>query len=138
MEKLTIEKIKSKVVAEEVRRIGEKTTVCVFTLENGFEVVGSSACVDPNDYDFDIGMKYARENAYQKVWELEAYLLQENKFKNSKGLLINMDEKELRFDFNEWKRMFQFMNKIENKAPDVYDFRVEKKRNDFDVIKKFK
>jgi hypothetical protein len=39
----------------------------VLTLKNGFEVIGSSACVNPEDYDFEIGKKYAREQAITKL-----------------------------------------------------------------------
>ncbi len=57
-------------------RLGEKTTCVLLKLRNGFEVVGTSACVDPSAYDHELGKKYARERALSKVWELQAYLLQ--------------------------------------------------------------
>lgn len=53
-----------------------KTTVCCLTLLNGFTVVGSSACVDPRNFDKDIGEEIAFRNARNQIWQLEGYLLQ--------------------------------------------------------------
>lgn len=75
---ITEEKIKSKILSEEFHKMGKKTTICLLTLHNGFEVVGVSACVDPANYDQAIGEKIALENATEKIWELEGYLLQNN------------------------------------------------------------
>jgi hypothetical protein len=62
---------------ESYLRLGAKTTVCILTLQNGFEVVGSSACVDPANFDYATGKRLAREDAMRKVWTLEGYLLQD-------------------------------------------------------------
>lgn len=60
----------------------EETTVtgCWAFLPNGFQVAyGESACVDPSNFDFEVGKKYAKERCLQaatnKLWELEGYLL---------------------------------------------------------------
>lgn len=50
-------------------------TVCVLCLNNGFTVVGESACASPENFDAEIGRKIARENARSKIWTLEGYLL---------------------------------------------------------------
>lgn len=52
-------------------------TFCVLVLKNGFIVTGESACVSPENFDADIGRKIARQNAVQKIWPLEGYLLRE-------------------------------------------------------------
>lgn len=72
---LTLEDVESTIVAQESVKVGSQTTVVVLTLKNGFEVVGTSACVDPARYDHEVGTKYARERALAKVWELEGYAL---------------------------------------------------------------
>ena len=74
--KCTIEDIEGCIAKEECFTIGAKTTAVVLTLRNGFEVVGTSACVDAASYDIEVGKKYARERALDKVWELEGYTLQ--------------------------------------------------------------
>ena len=73
---ITKEQIESIISKVDYQIMGEKTTICVLTLNNGFEVVGQSACVDPHNFDKGLGEKYAYENAFEKVWELEGYWLQ--------------------------------------------------------------
>ena len=38
-------------------------------------VTGESACASPENYNAEIGRKIARENAKQKIWALEGYVL---------------------------------------------------------------
>ncbi|PHB19432.1 hypothetical protein COE80_24570 [Bacillus pseudomycoides] len=53
-----------------------KCTVVVAKLPNGFILTESSACVDPADYNMDIGMECCKERIVNKIWELEEYRLQ--------------------------------------------------------------
>lgn len=53
-------------------------TFCVLVLRNGFTVTGESACASPENFDAEIGRKIARQNAEQKIWMLEGYLLKES------------------------------------------------------------
>ena len=73
---LTEADIDEVIESEEVLTVGKKTTVVVLTLKSGFEVIGSSACVDPANYNEEVGASYARKRARDKVWELEGYKLQ--------------------------------------------------------------
>ena len=52
-------------------------TFCVITLKNGFTVTGESACASPENFDAEIGRKIARQNAVNKIWQLEGYLLKQ-------------------------------------------------------------
>ncbi len=52
-------------------------TICILSLENGFTVTGESACASPENFDRIIGQKIAYENARDKIWMLEGYLLKE-------------------------------------------------------------
>ena len=52
-------------------------TFCVLVLRNGFTVTGESACASPENFDAEIGRKIARQNALQKIWMLEGYLLRD-------------------------------------------------------------
>ena len=76
--RLTPEKIDA-VIADEDYHVFEKTslTVCCLTLKNGFTVTGESACASPENFNAEIGRKIARENARNKIWQLEGYLLKE-------------------------------------------------------------
>jgi hypothetical protein len=54
---------------------GTTTTVCCLTLRNGYTTIGTSACVDPDNFNAEIGERYALEDAAEKVWDLEGYAL---------------------------------------------------------------
>ncbi len=56
---------------------GTTVTVCCIALVNGFNVVGESACASPENFDTELGIKIAFDNAKQKIWALEGYLLKE-------------------------------------------------------------
>ena len=59
---------------------GTTVTVCCLTLLNGFNTVGKSAAVSPSNFDAEIGRKLAKENARNKIWALEGYLLKQDLF----------------------------------------------------------
>jgi exopolyphosphatase/pppGpp-phosphohydrolase len=56
---------------------GTTMTVCALSLRNGYIVTGESAAASPENFDEAIGRKIARENARNKIWALEGYLLRE-------------------------------------------------------------
>jgi len=84
--RLTPELIDAAILDEDYH-VFEKTclTVCCLTLQNGFTVTGESACASPENFNAEIGRKIARENARNKIWMLEGYLLKNRLFvkKNS-------------------------------------------------------
>ena len=81
MNKVTKESIDTKIVSQSFLKISPKITHCVLELQNGFQVTGESACVDPANYNREIGEKIAYENAFDKIWMLEGYLLQEDLYR---------------------------------------------------------
>lgn len=56
---------------------GTTLTVCAMTLQNGFIVTGESAAASPENFDQEIGRKIARDNARNKIWAFEGYLLRQ-------------------------------------------------------------
>lgn len=58
-------------------RIFGKQCIVVAQLPNSFTLVGESACVDPNNYDEDIGFNLAIKDIENQLWVLEGYLLQD-------------------------------------------------------------
>ena len=54
-----------------------RTTICTIEMANGFTVNGQSACVSKENFNEAIGRKYAYEDAFNKLWPLEGYLLAE-------------------------------------------------------------
>lgn len=57
-------------------RISAKTTLVVLTLPCGFEITETSSCVDPTNYDHELGVQCALSKIKTKLWELEGYALQ--------------------------------------------------------------
>src|SRR3954463_11705098 len=54
---------------------GSTMTVCCLTLRNGYNVIGESAAASPENFDVEIGQRIAKDNARNKIWALEGYLL---------------------------------------------------------------
>jgi len=76
--KLTERDIEDSIYAEQYYQFpGTTTMVCCLTLCNQFNTVGISACVDPKNFDEDFGREMARQNAKDKIWTLEGYLLRD-------------------------------------------------------------
>lgn len=69
--------VENAIVKEEAVKLGSKITVVHLTLADGFEVIGKSGVVDPTNFDLEIGAKYARENALNRVWEHMGSVLQD-------------------------------------------------------------
>lgn len=60
------------------------TTICQLFMENGYVVLGTSACVDKTKYNQALGEKFAYEDAINKAWPLEGYLLSQQLFEEKK------------------------------------------------------
>ena len=76
--RLTPDLIDAAITSEQYHVFPNTTmTVCALTLRNGYIVTGESAAASPENFDQAIGRKIARENARNKIWALEGYLLRE-------------------------------------------------------------
>lgn len=76
--RITPDHIESVIVGEDYHVFpGTTVTVCCLELKNGYNVLGESACASPENFDRDLGMKLARDNAKNKIWQLEGYALRE-------------------------------------------------------------
>lgn len=53
----------------------EHITVLLLRLKNGFVVIGKSAPADPENYDAELGYRFAREDAIRQLWPLFAFAL---------------------------------------------------------------
>jgi hypothetical protein len=54
----------------------EKEVVVSYKLDSGFTVLGRGACVDPANFNIEIGRQVARKQVEDQLWQLEGYLLQ--------------------------------------------------------------
>ena len=79
-EKVTKASIESKIEKVDYMVLPDSTvTLCNITLKNGFSIRGESACVDPRNFNIDIGKGLAYKQAFDKIWPLEGYLLAERR-----------------------------------------------------------
>lgn len=75
--RLRPEDIDSKIVSESYTVLPSgKVVICELLLKNGFSVTGESATVSVSNFDLEIGKRVSYENARNKVWQFEGYLLQ--------------------------------------------------------------
>jgi hypothetical protein len=54
---------------------GTTMVVCALRLTTGYVVIGEAACIEPENFDYNLGCKIARDKARDKLWALEGYLL---------------------------------------------------------------
>lgn len=79
-EKVTPDSIKAKIdKVEYLVMPGTTVTLCNITMKNGYSVRGESACVDPRNFNEEIGKGIAYKQAFDKLWPLEGYLLAEKR-----------------------------------------------------------
>lgn len=82
-ERVTKEGIESRIVSTTFHRIGETVTLAHVTLDNGYSVRGESACVNPENYNQQIGQRVAYDDAFKKLWPLFGFALAERNFQKS-------------------------------------------------------
>lgn len=77
-ERVTAEYMQSRISKTEFTRLADSTvTHCRLTVDNGFGVSGESACVNPENYNQEIGEKIAYDNAFRQLWAFFGFLLAE-------------------------------------------------------------
>ena len=54
-----------------------KCLVLSCKLPNGFVIIGVGCCVDPKEFNKEIGMEVAMKQIVDKIWELLGYQLQD-------------------------------------------------------------
>lgn len=86
--KVTKEQIDALIAASTIDdiRFGDKSTVVSCKLPNGFEIIESSSCVDPENYDHELGKSICLKRVADKLWMLEGYVLQMTQFNKENDL----------------------------------------------------
>ena len=80
--RITTDRIDSVIVSETFTKLPSgRTLICELTLVNGYTVRGESSCVSIENFDLELGKKISREDARQKIWQLEGYLLKQELFR---------------------------------------------------------
>jgi Phage protein (N4 Gp49/phage Sf6 gene 66) family len=52
-------------------------TICLVVMRNGFVVVGKAAPASPENFDPDLGRRFAYEDAIRQLWPLMGYALRD-------------------------------------------------------------
>ena len=68
-----------------------KHMTLVAKLENGFVIETSSGCVDPKNFDEEIGEEICTKKLEDKIWELEGYAMQKQVYENKIGMPAGPD-----------------------------------------------
>lgn len=69
----------------ETHTVFGKCTIVSCRLPNGFVITESSSCVSPENYDEDLGAEICFKKIADKIWELEAYRLQQHLWEEELG-----------------------------------------------------
>lgn len=77
--KITQNDVDSFIEKVETTKMGNKTTVVQATFKNGFSMVSGSSCVDPQNFNMEIGKQCCMERIKDHVWEFLGFLLQSAK-----------------------------------------------------------
>lgn len=80
-DRVTVEAMQERICCVSYYRIGATVTLCHIVLDNGYSVRGESACVNPANFDKELGEKYAYEDAFKKLWPLFGFALAEDRFR---------------------------------------------------------
>ena len=68
-----------------------KCLVVVYKLKNGFCLVGVGGCVDPENFDLEVGRQVAEGQVIDQLFKLEGYLLQNQLFQIDSEEEIEID-----------------------------------------------
>jgi len=105
--RLTPDLIDSKICGKQFHVFEDSClTVCCLTLENGFTVTGESACASPHNFNKEVGEKIAYEQARNKIWALEGYLLKEKLYQMPTTFIRRMQK--------EYEDLVDKMTKLSN------------------------
>ncbi len=77
--RVTLDYIKSRIRDTEFfhPKASPQMTIAIVTLVNDYVVVGKSAPADPENFDVNLGRKFAKEDAIRQLWPLEGFALRE-------------------------------------------------------------
>lgn len=77
--RVSLESIKAKIASVEYMHPAElpTMTIAVVVMSNGYAIVGKAAPADPENFNPELGRKFAYEDAVRQIWPLEGYALRE-------------------------------------------------------------
>ena len=85
--KLSLEWIENQVLTEEYITRGERFMVCIIYTKGGYYVTGESAPINPEEFKDELGRKYSREEALDKIWRIEGLIARKQHYGNDAEVL---------------------------------------------------
>lgn len=82
-----------------VSKVGDNTTLVFCTLPCGWRFVESSSCVDPENYDHELGKSICMQRIKEKLWELEGYRLMNEIYEKQEPKQIEWTVKKVYVNF---------------------------------------
>lgn len=87
--RVTKEAIEARITDVDYTVLPDSTvTICSLKLDNGYSVRGESACVNPANFDREIGQRLAYDDAFRRLWPLFGFLLAEDQFRQRQSLSV--------------------------------------------------
>lgn len=80
--RVTKAQVEACVANTEYKVVGE-TTFCILTLVNGFVVSGTSGCINPANFNQELGEAAAHKRAMEEVWRLEGYAAKDRAYRDA-------------------------------------------------------
>lgn len=87
---VTIEQVKENmqdVIVRTLNDFGKPCTYVTVRMKNGFTLRESTTCVDPANYDENIGKEICLKKIEDKIWFLLGYQLQEDLYRSGELVL---------------------------------------------------
>ena len=86
--RVTLDHVLSKIDSEYYSVHNTVLTICILTTKSGFQVVGTSACASPENFNEKLGRELAKKEAVGKLWGFEDYLLRERLHEENGGTFV--------------------------------------------------
>lgn len=74
--KICKEDVEAFIKFDDACKVGTKTTNVTITTITGYEINGQASCVDPNQFNIDLGIKAAKPRAIDQLWSHLGFVLQ--------------------------------------------------------------
>lgn len=87
---VTIEQVKENmqdVIVRTLQDFGKPCTYVTVRMKNGFTLRESTTCVDPSNYNEEIGKEICLKKIEDKIWLLLGYQLQEDLYRSGELVL---------------------------------------------------
>lgn len=108
--RVTEAEVLGSIATKEFIKVNEGTlTICVLTLQNGWQVTGESACADLRNYKQDVGERISYDNAVKKIWAFLGFVLRDKLHNAPKTFLerLNREQNELQ---DKLTKLINFIN----------------------------